>query len=131
MTTRDRTTAAVYGAGALLSLAVTVSDGWPWGIALSALAVILAFTLWSTTMYPFRTENDGLDDEVQAYPPNAFDDYNLQLRAAGAVFAGGQNNTRCSLCGAQGAEYCGDMNDAGESIAVCPEGCDKCPEDDE
>jgi len=48
MHTRDRATALVLGAGALLALAVTVADGWVPGIALAALACALSASLWVT-----------------------------------------------------------------------------------
>ena len=48
LTTRDRVTAGVYGAGALVSLVVTTSDGWAPGIGLSASACAIALALWVT-----------------------------------------------------------------------------------
>ena len=55
---------------------------------------------------------------------NEYDRYNERIRAEGAVFFNGKNRTRCSVCGAQGAEFQGDLNDAGESIALCVGPCD-------
>ncbi len=64
---------------------------------------------------------------------NSNDEHNERIRREGRVFAGGRNNTRCSHCGAQGAEYDGSENDQGESIALCPDGCydrDEAEDDD-
>lgn len=54
---------------------------------------------------------------------NSNDEHNERIRREGGVFVDGRNTTRCSYCGAQGAEYDGTMNDAGETIALCPDGC--------
>lgn len=55
---------------------------------------------------------------------NSRDEYNERIRREGGVFVDGVNQTRCSSCGARGAEYMGTLNDDGESIAECPDGCD-------
>lgn len=58
---------------------------------------------------------------------NDFDRNNERIRREGRVFEGGRNNTRCSRCGAFDAEYQGNEDDEGNSIATCVGGC---PDDD-
>lgn len=54
---------------------------------------------------------------------NNNDRFNESIRRDGTVFLGGTNRTRCSRCGEPGAEYMGDHDDDGESIALCSDGC--------
>lgn len=55
---------------------------------------------------------------------NHYDRHNDRIRREGRVFVDGRNTTRCSRCGAEGAEYDGTEDDDGETIALCPYGCD-------
>lgn len=54
---------------------------------------------------------------------NENDRHNEHIRRVGQVFVDGCNQTRCSKCGAIGAEYMGDLDDEGRDIALCPDGC--------